>query len=107
MNDFLAWLNSEIQKKGWSNNEFARRCSLSSSYVSVILSGKNPPTWDFCASAAEALLLPADEVFRRAGLLRPTNRPEELQTIVDIMKYLAPEDLDMLREIALLMYRRQ
>lgn len=72
--EFVNWLIAEINNRGWSNSELARRANLSQSTVSMITSYKNNPGIDFCTGIAKAFSLPAETVLRRAGLL--PDRPE-------------------------------
>lgn len=107
VSDLHIWLANELKERGWSNNELARRAGMSSANMSGVLAGKYRVTFDFCFAVAEALRLPPELVFRRAGLLRPTNQSQDVQAIVDIIKHLSNDDLEMFREMALLMYRRK
>ncbi len=71
MNDFMDWLNSQLNQTGWGYNELARRAGVSGSTISHIMSGRNKPGFEFCAQIARALNLSEDFVFRKAGLLPP------------------------------------
>jgi transcriptional regulator with XRE-family HTH domain len=71
MNEFGDWLSTEAHKRGWSQNELARRAGKGSSTMSMIASGQNKPGYNFCIAVARALSLPGEEVLRRAGLLPP------------------------------------
>jgi transcriptional regulator with XRE-family HTH domain len=69
MNDFIGWLSSELDRHGWSNNELGRRAGLSSGGISVVMTGRQNPGFDFCIKVARALGLPPEFVLRRASLL--------------------------------------
>ena len=69
--DLAFWLNKELQGRGWSQRELARRAGVSASTVSDVIAEKRLPTWDFCASIARPLQVDPDEVFVLAGLKRP------------------------------------
>jgi transcriptional regulator with XRE-family HTH domain len=67
----IAWLNTELQERGWTHRELARRANVSQSAVSSVLAGQRNAGWDFCAAIARALGKPPEEVFRLAKLLPP------------------------------------
>jgi transcriptional regulator with XRE-family HTH domain len=67
--EFINWLIEEIDKRGWSNSELARRASVAPATVSMIISGKSNPGLDFCVGVARAFNVPPEDVLRRAGLL--------------------------------------
>ena len=66
---FGKWLLGELDRRRWSMREFARRCDVSESTVSRIVSGKRNPSSELCRKMAEVLQLPPERVFREAGLL--------------------------------------
>mgnify|MGYP003681892208 CR=1 FL=1 len=65
------WLVAELDDRGWSQRELARRARLSHTTISQVLSEVRAPTWDLCAQVARALGVPVDDVFILAGLKRP------------------------------------
>lgn len=71
--NFNEWLNNEIQKRGWSLRETARKANLSPTLISLTLSG-DPPTFNTCAALAKAFDLPPMDVFEKAGLLPETKK---------------------------------
>lgn len=75
--DFVTWLSQEIDSRGWSYSETARRAGVSQSMVSKVLSYANAPGLDFCNGIAKTFNVPAETVLRRAGLLqaRPDATP--------------------------------
>jgi transcriptional regulator with XRE-family HTH domain len=76
----IPWLIAALNERGWSQRELARRTGeISQSTVSNVLSGKNPPTWEFCAAIAGPLGVPLDDVLILAGLkpAPPAPVPEE------------------------------
>lgn len=63
------WLSQELKKRGWSGQEFARQVGLTQPYVSRILTGRQPPSANFCNRVAIALDVPPETVLRLAGIL--------------------------------------
>lgn len=67
--DFKVWLQSQMDDKGWSQKELARRSGISQPLISLIISGNRQPSWDACAALASALGTSPVEVFVMAELL--------------------------------------
>lgn len=74
---FDDWLIAELEARGWSNSELARRAGLVPSTVSMVVSGHNRPGLEFCVGVGRALSVPPERVLRRAGLL--PSLPEEVE----------------------------
>jgi len=70
MSDFTDWLNAELNTRGWGYNELARRAGLSSGGVSIVMTERQRPGWEFCTKIADALVEKPERVLRLAGLLR-------------------------------------
>lgn len=68
---FSKWLIEQVEGRGWSYAELARRADLSGATISLVVNEQKNPGTDFCAGVARALDLPPETVFRRAGLLPP------------------------------------
>lgn len=66
---FVEWLNHELEERGWSRSEAARRGEFSSSMLDKVIGGFAQPGLDFCRGIARAFGVPLEEVFRRAGIL--------------------------------------
>ncbi|MCQ3980231.1 MAG: hypothetical protein DPW09_43000 [Anaerolineae bacterium] len=108
--DFVSWLNSEMNKRGWSNSELHRRSGMATSTISMILGGQNKPGWDFCLAIANALGEPPEKVFRLANLLPPLSAGEDEQVIkevIDILKNMTPENRQDLLNYARYRYQQQ
>jgi transcriptional regulator with XRE-family HTH domain len=88
---FGKWLLAELGERRWSMREFARRCEVSESTISRIVSGKRNPSSELCRRMGKVLRLPRRES-REAGLLPPN--PDESPGIKEAL-YLfreLPED---------------
>lgn len=66
---FTAWLMGELNQRGWSREELARRADLYSSVVSKIVNGESGIGPDVAKKIAKALDVPQLTVFRKAGLI--------------------------------------
>ena len=69
--DIQNWIIEEVDKRGWSYNELARRADLAPSTVSMVLSRQRRPGEHFCKGIARAFNVPVETVFRYAGILKP------------------------------------
>jgi transcriptional regulator with XRE-family HTH domain len=69
VNKFLAWLNIQLDAKGWSDYQLAKKAGIAHSVLSKARSGVRPIGWDACVSIAEALDLPPELVLQEAGHL--------------------------------------
>lgn len=70
---FGKWLLEELTDRRWSMREFARRCDVSESTISRVVSGKRNPSSELCRRMAKVLHLPPERIFREAGLLPRTD----------------------------------
>ena len=87
------WLIEEVNKRGWSFRELGRRAGLSSGAISKVITGVSLPRWEFCRKVALAFNVPAEKVYRLAGLLPP--EPEEttnMREINHLFSQLSTED---------------
>ena len=53
--ELATWLRAEIERRGWSISELARRLDRSQSLASDVLNGRTAPSADFALRAAVAL----------------------------------------------------
>lgn len=101
MEQFVEWLQAELDQRGWLASDLARRAGLGSGTLSQLMNGYRNPGPDVCRSIAHALKVPEEEVFRRAGLLSPkpelSDQAEELRSIIGLLK---EENVAYVAEIA-------
>jgi len=69
--DFNDWLEKELDSRGWSRAELARRSNLNPSTLSMIRSHKRGAGVETCRAIAKGLRLPETDVLRAAGLMAP------------------------------------
>jgi transcriptional regulator with XRE-family HTH domain len=102
MNDkFSVWLLNEIQSRGWSQAELARRAGSSRTAISDVISEKHPAGFDLCIGIAQALKYPPEAVLRAAGLLpQVSQNTEALEKITFLFTELTPSERVMLIEYA-------
>lgn len=89
--DFVDWLVGELEQRGWTNSELARRASVVPSTVSQIISGKQNPGEKFCRGAAQAFNIPPSVIFRLAGILPPRPRNPDFEELEFYFDKITPE----------------
>ena len=67
--EFLTWLETEIQQRSWSYRELSRRANLSPTIVSKVMTQASLPGLQFCIGIAQALNISPEFVLRKAGHL--------------------------------------
>jgi len=73
--DFVTWLTTAIDSRGWNNSELARRAGMVPSTISMVISGHNQPSMEFCIKVAQALGEAPEHVLRIAGHLPSLPEP--------------------------------
>ena len=108
MEPFIAWLNRELDDRGWPRAEAARRGGISESMFSKVIGGFANPGIDFCRGVSRAFGVPMEDVFRLAGILpaRPAVRARRIVYEVDmdeqllmLWRALTPEDQALVRDL--------
>jgi len=78
--DFSDWLNKQMNEKGWSQAELARRAGINRQVVSnYINKQREKPDYDILIAIARALNIPPETIFRAAGLLTPVSPDTEYE----------------------------
>jgi transcriptional regulator with XRE-family HTH domain len=67
--DFSEWLENELEKRGWSRSEAARRGGISPSMFDKVINGYSKPGKRFLEGVAQALKISIEDVYRVAGIL--------------------------------------
>lgn len=68
---FAEWLQSEIDKRGWSQSDCARAADLNRAVINKLLNGKSKPQPHTLIAIARAFKIPIEVAYRAAGLLPP------------------------------------
>jgi transcriptional regulator with XRE-family HTH domain len=91
--DFGSWLKNELNERRLRQAEFARMIGIESSQVSMIISGKRGTTPETLKAMSDALGIPIEVIYERAGLpTSPRQRSELIDTILHEIKNLASPD---------------
>ena len=67
--NFPDWLEGELRRQGIIPAQLAKRMGVTNATVSNIINGMRKPKADRLNRIADALGLPAEEVYRAAGLI--------------------------------------
>ena len=99
---FADWLREQLNARGWSQNELARRAGVTSAAVSYVMTELRAPGPEFCRGVARALGIPEIIVFVEAGLMRPARKGNEitLQELWWLLQNLPIEDQEAILEEA-------
>ena len=107
---FSDWLQGELEKRGWSQAELARRSNLSRSGVNLLITGRNQPRAETCLALARGLGLAPETVLKAADLLPEGEAPDQdptLEELVDLARRMSTEEREELLSYALWRYQRR
>jgi transcriptional regulator with XRE-family HTH domain len=93
-NEVAEWLDTEMQARGLTTRELARRANLHFTTISQVITGRQLAGWDFLTAVARPLGSTPIEAFVKAGKL---TRAEALAALP---RLLTVEQTDMARQIA-------
>lgn len=94
--DLIKWVNEQINHKGWTMRELARRGEISITSVSQVLSGKAGPGAKFFQAMSKAFGVTLESVERLEGVgTLPQNRlnDPDLKDLMELAQKLSQEDL--------------
>ena len=66
---FSEWLQTEMDKRGWSQSDLARAADLNRAVINKLLNGKSHPQPSTLEAISRALKIPIEITYRAAGLL--------------------------------------
>lgn len=75
-NEFGAWLDRQIDSRGWGRTEASRQMGVSHSMVSQWITGVRRPNAKSVKKIAKGLSLNSEVVLEAAGLLDPGDTPD-------------------------------
>ena len=85
-------IKSRMVELGINQSELAQKSKLSASQISRILKLESTPSQDAIVSMARALRLPAEDLFRSAGLLPPDPDFDKVPTLGQWIKLFVDAD---------------
>ena len=84
--EFAEWLFNELDRRGWSYSELARRGNFAHSSISQIVNEGRQPGLKVALGIARAFGVPHYEVLRQAGLLPPLPGGEHQQVTQEMVE---------------------
>src|SRR5512139_3399651 len=108
--DFGAWLQGQLDNRGWTQARLARRSKVSTAQIARVINNTRAPGPEFCRAVAKALELPEELVFREAGLLSPEGikeNPPGLVEWIHIFREANPEKRDEMLDLARFLSRKK
>ena len=95
--DFSEWLRKEMKNRVLTQSELARLSGLHRAVISKTINQVSAPTPDTIEAIAHGLKLPAEVVYRAAGLLPPIpekrTQIEELNYLVSMLSGAGIQDI--------------
>lgn len=68
MNSLQNWLSAQLDERGWSAREAARRAGVSHTVITEIMNSNRLPTYDTCFKLADLFHVDPRKVISLAGL---------------------------------------
>jgi transcriptional regulator with XRE-family HTH domain len=81
MDSFIVWMQKEMNARNWKQADLARSANLDSALISMLINGKRKPGEVTCNAIASAFNIPAETVFRIAGLLHSDDPQEHIKRL--------------------------
>jgi transcriptional regulator with XRE-family HTH domain len=95
--DFVTWIQQEMNERGWSQSELARRGGFTPTAINKILSRERMPGVDFCKGVARAFGMRDVDVMRIAGIansLPADDQPPGVRELISKFMLLSDDDQD-------------
>ena len=103
VSDLIAFIKKENLKRGWSNNELAHHMGYTGTWVSNIMTQRDPPSVKFCNMLAKVYHEPPENILRMAGLIPEKSEPPKTKVfneLVDILQRLEEDKLQNVVDFA-------
>lgn len=108
---FDEWLKTELSERGWDQAELAQRSGISTTQISRLMNKARSPGPEACLGIARAFRVPAEDVFRRAGLLPQlvagNEQSQAIRDLGEMLRYLPPEDVEVIVALVRALYERR
>lgn len=88
---FIAWIQDEMDKRGWKQAELARRANMAPSQVARVMTGDRGAGMEFYKGVARAFRISIEEVLRTAGVLPAiTSKDTTVTRLIERLERLPP-----------------
>jgi len=108
---FGDWLKRELKERNISQYALAKKIDVTPTHINHIINHRRKPSADMLKAIAKGLQLPVEEIYRRAGILKPvtenTKQTEELLYLFDQFPDNEKADLITYMRIKLAMLEKQ
>jgi transcriptional regulator with XRE-family HTH domain len=102
------YIEAELQKRGMTQSELARKAGVSRSGINVIIKGQNKPSTNLLKEISKALGIPIETLYREAGFLPDEKEPPFLEKVNQLVSELPEKDQqDILEFIELKILKNQ
>lgn len=106
--DLITVIEQEMNLRGWSIRELARRSELAPTTISDVLGQRTKPGIQFCNGIAHALKEPPERIFRLAGILPPIVIGKEKETeLLEHFRYLDKDNQNRIIAITRTLHEQQ
>lgn len=97
MENIADYIKAELERKGWSQARLAKASKLDSAVISNIVNEKRGMGWESARAIADALNIPPETMFRKAGLLPPVpTKTEQSEQLLYLFNQLPQNEKDRL-----------
>lgn len=79
LNKFVEWVQTELDKRHWSQSDLARSAGLSRAVINKLLNGKTYPQPETLQAIARTFKLPIETAYRIEGLLPEKTKAEKFE----------------------------
>ena len=97
--NFSEWLTLELDTRGWSRSEAARRGKISPSMFDKVINGYSKPGTRFLDGLAQAFGVSPLVLYRKAGLLPEGGAQVSFEDFEHLLNQLTPEEQEEIRQI--------
>jgi transcriptional regulator with XRE-family HTH domain len=107
--NFADFVQEEMARRGWSQADLARESKVSRQVISYLLTGKvDKPDVETIRKFGDALDIPYEVIYRRAGLLPPKPpRDEWAESIATKINKLPADSRNMLENLIQYLYEQE
>lgn len=96
---FALWMQSEREKRGWSQSDLSRYSGLHRAIISKIETNVSTPSVETFISLAQAFKISPITVFRKAGLLPEGGDNTNFEDWQHLLTQLTPDEEEEMRQI--------
>lgn len=104
---FALWMQSEREKRGWSQSDLSRYSGLHRAIISKIETNVSTPSIETFISLAQAFKISPITIIRKAGLLPDESESTNFEDWQHLLNQLMPDEQEEMRQIIELKIERR